>query len=126
MPNDEWERIIKVNTMQHVFVARHLFPLFEERGAGKLVITASAAGLLTQVGSLPYSVTKHAAVSVAEWLAITYADKGISVHCLCPQAVNTGMMPSNDDDDDDVPDAVPGADGGVAGGDGVLQPKEVS
>ena len=56
VPNDEWERIMNVNVFQHIFVARHLFPLFEERGSGYLVVTASAAGLLTQVGSLPYSV----------------------------------------------------------------------
>ena len=64
-----------------------------QRGRGQLQITASAAGLLTQIGSLPYSVTKHAALSVAEWLRISYADKGVSVTCACPQAVKTGMLP---------------------------------
>ena len=93
VPNDEWDRIWRVNSMQHVWSARHLFPRWKARGkAGSFVITASAAGLLTQVGSLPYSVTKHAAVSMAEWLAITHKDDGIKIHCLCPQAVQTGMM----------------------------------
>ena len=66
VPNDEWDRIWRVNVMQHVFVARHLFPLYKSRGYGAMLITASAAGLLTQIGSLPYAVTKHAAVSVAD------------------------------------------------------------
>lgn len=62
------------------------------RGEGYLLSTASAAGLLTQIGDLPYSVTKHAAVSVAEWLAVTYGDQGIKVSCLCPQGVRTDMI----------------------------------
>ena len=103
VPNDEWDRIWRVNSMAHVWAARHLFPRWIEAGTGgTFVVTASAAGLLTQVGSLPYSVTKHAAVSMAEWLAITYAEHGIRVHCLCPQAVETGMTA--------------GSDGGVAAG----------
>ena len=81
--------------------------------AGALLVTASAAGLLTQVGSLPYSVTKHASVGLAEWLAITYKSKGIGVSCLCPQAVATGMLPT-------------GGDGGPAGGDGELTPEQVA
>mmetsp|Transcript_30361 Transcript_30361/g.68100 ORF Transcript_30361/g.68100 Transcript_30361/m.68100 type:complete len:272 (+) Transcript_30361:48-863(+) len=114
VPNDEWERIIQVNVMQHIFVARHLFPLWQERqGEKHFVITASAAGLLTQVGSLPYSVTKHAAVATAEWFQISYADFGVRVHCLCPQAVQTGMVPA-------------GSGGGVAGGDGLLSPERVA
>eukprot|EP00656_Telonema_subtile_P029867 TRINITY_DN32929_c0_g1_i2.p1 TRINITY_DN32929_c0_g1~~TRINITY_DN32929_c0_g1_i2.p1 ORF type:complete len:253 (-),score=64.74 TRINITY_DN32929_c0_g1_i2:126-884(-) len=112
VPNDEWERIMSVNVYQHVYVARHLFPLFEQRGEGTYIVTASAAGLVTQVGSLPYSVTKHAAVSVAEWLAITYAESGINVHCMCPQAVRSGFTK--------------GSDGGVAGGDGMLEPEDVA
>ena len=116
MPNDEWERIWQINVMQHVYVARHLFPRFAERGSGSLLITASAAGLLTQVGSLPYSVTKHAAVGMAEWMHITYKSQGITVSCLCPQAVRTGMVPSNDEAED----------GGPAGTDGVLAPSDVA
>eukprot|EP00937_MAST-01D_sp_MAST-1D-sp2_P002809 g2809.t1 len=112
VPNDEWDRIMRINFYQQVFVARHLFPLWQRRGGGqRLVITASAAGLLTQVGSLPYAVTKHAAVAAAEWLAISYAEHGIGVHCLCPQAVRSGMTA--------------GTDGGVAGGDGMLEPEQV-
>ena len=111
VPNDEWERIWRVNAMQHVWVARYLFPKWIERGSGYLVVTASAAGLLSQVGSLPYTVTKHASVAMAEWLAITYASKGIQVSCLCPQAVATGMLPDGT--------------GGMAGNDGVLQAEDV-
>jgi len=104
---------MSVNVYQHVYVARHLFPLFEQRGSGTYVMTASAAGLVTQVGSLPYSVTKHAAVSIAEWLAITYAEAGINVHCICPQAVRSGFTEKT-------------GDGGVAGGDGMLEPEAVA
>jgi len=76
--DDEWHRIMQVNVMQTVYVARHLFPFWEKAGrGGHLCVTASAAGLLTQIGALPYSVTKHAAVATAEWLRITYAPQNI-------------------------------------------------
>jgi NAD(P)-dependent dehydrogenase (short-subunit alcohol dehydrogenase family) len=91
-PDEEWDRIWKVNTMAHVFAARAVLPSMLERGDGYIVSTASAAGLLTQIGNASYSVTKHAAVALAEWLAITYGDRGIKVSCLCPQGVNTNML----------------------------------
>jgi len=93
VPNDEWERIWQVNVMQSVYVSRHLFPKFEARGRGVMVITASSAGLLTFPGALPYAVTKHAAVGLAEGLHTAYASKGIHVACLCPMGVRTGMVP---------------------------------
>jgi len=91
VPDDAWERIWHVNVMSHVLAARALLPGMLARGEGHIVITASAAGLLTQLGSAPYSVTKHAAVALAEWLAITHHDAGIRVSCLCPQGVWTNM-----------------------------------
>jgi NAD(P)-dependent dehydrogenase (short-subunit alcohol dehydrogenase family) len=90
--NEEWQGTWQVNVMAHVWAARALLPEMIERGDGYLASTASAAGLLTQVGALAYSVTKHAAVAVAEWLAITYGDAGIKVSCLCPQGVRTPML----------------------------------
>jgi NAD(P)-dependent dehydrogenase (short-subunit alcohol dehydrogenase family) len=92
IPDVLWQRAWEVNTMSHVRAARHLLPGWLERGRGTLVITASAAGLLTMLGSAPYSVTKHAAVGYAEWLAATYAHRGLTVHCLCPQGVRTQML----------------------------------
>jgi NAD(P)-dependent dehydrogenase (short-subunit alcohol dehydrogenase family) len=92
VPDDAWQRIWAINVHSHVYVARAVLPAMLERGEGHLVITASAAGLLTQLGSAPYAVTKHAAVALAEWLSITYGDQGISVSCLCPQAVATNMF----------------------------------
>ena len=91
-PDDEWRRIIDINLMSHVWAARALLPAMVARGSGYLLSTASAAGLLSMVGSAPYSVTKHGAVALAEWLAITYADKGIKVSCLCPLFVSTDML----------------------------------
>jgi NAD(P)-dependent dehydrogenase (short-subunit alcohol dehydrogenase family) len=82
----------QVNVMAHVWAARALLPAMVERGDGYLLSTASAAGLLTQLSALAYSATKHAAVAVAEWLSITYADAGIKVSCLCPQGVRTPML----------------------------------
>jgi len=90
--DDEWELTWKVNVMAHVWAARALVPDMVARGEGYLCSTASAAGLLTQVGALAYSATKHAAVAVAEWLSITYGDDGIKVSCLCPQGVRTPML----------------------------------
>ncbi len=91
-PDDELQRTWEINVMAHVWAARAVLPEMRERGRGYLLSTASAAGLLTQISALGYSMTKHAAVSVAEWLAITYADDGITVSCLCPQAVRTPML----------------------------------
>lgn len=82
---ESWDEAWRVNVMAHVWAARALLPEMVARGEGYLINTASAAGLLTQVSSLVYSVTKHAAVSLAEWLAIEYGDRGVRVSCICPQ-----------------------------------------
>jgi NAD(P)-dependent dehydrogenase (short-subunit alcohol dehydrogenase family) len=92
LPDAQWQRIWDVNVMAHVYAARAVLPGMLARGTGYLLQTASAAGLLTQIGSAPYSVTKHAAVALAEWLAVTYGDAGIRVSCLCPQGVSTEML----------------------------------
>lgn len=90
--DDDWRRTWDVNVMAHVFAARAALPGMLARGRGYLLQTASAAGLLTQIGSAPYAVTKHAAVALAEWLAITHGGAGIGVSCLCPLGVETEML----------------------------------
>jgi len=110
---DEWQRIWDINLMAHVFAARAVLPSMLERGSGYLLNTASAAGLLNQIGSAPYAVTKHAAVGFAEWLSITYGDRGIKVSVLCPQAVRTQMTANT-------------RNGGVAGVDGMLEPEQLA
>jgi len=91
-PNEAWQAIWDINVMAHVYAARAVLPGMVARGEGYLLNTASAAGLLAQIGDAGYSVTKSAAVAFAEWLAITYGDEGIKVSCLCPQGVNTDMV----------------------------------
>ena len=92
-----WELSFDVNIHAHRWAARRLLPGWLERGDGYFCSTASAAGLLAQIGSAPYSVTKHAAVAFAEWLSITYGNRGLKVSCLCPQGVNTDMLNAGDE-----------------------------
>ena len=91
-PDEAWELTIDVNVRAHVVAARRLMPEWLERGEGYFVSTASAAGLLNQIGDAPYAVTKAGAVAFAEWLAITYGDDGVRVSCLCPMGVNTPLL----------------------------------
>jgi len=92
VPDRDWQRSWDINLMAHVYAARAVLPQMLARKEGYLVQTVSAAGLLTQIGSAPYSVTKHAALGLAEWLAVTYGDQGIRVSALCPQGVRTNML----------------------------------
>lgn len=96
-PEDVWATAFDVNVHAHRWAAKYLLPDWLERGDGYFCSTASAAGLLAQIGSGPYTMTKRAAVAFAEWLAITYGDAGIKVTCLCPQGVNTAMLHGGDD-----------------------------
>ena len=111
--NDTWQRIWEINVLAHIFVARAAIPEMIKQGGGAIMITASAAGLLSQIGSLPYSVTKHAAVGLAENLSITYGDQGIQIFLLCPQAVESEMTRGHEA-------------GGVAGVDGLMKVEQLA
>jgi NAD(P)-dependent dehydrogenase (short-subunit alcohol dehydrogenase family) len=91
-PEVDWELAFDVNVHAHRWAAKYLLGDWLDRGSGYFCSTASAAGLLAQIGSAPYTVTKRAAVAFAEWLSITYGDRGLRVSCLCPQGVNTAML----------------------------------
>ena len=97
-PDEDWYRIWDINVMAHVWAVRAALPAMLARGEGYILTTASAAGLLTNIGAAPYAVTKHAAVALAEWLSITHGDAGITVSCLCPQGVRTKMLFPDDED----------------------------
>ena len=113
--------------MAHFHAARVLVPRWSRRGGGILVVTASAAGLLTQLDSVSYAVTKHAAVAAAEWLAITHGDEGVQVAALCPQAVRTPLLEgSKEAGVRDGPDAAAPAARSAAAVDGILEPEEVA
>jgi NAD(P)-dependent dehydrogenase (short-subunit alcohol dehydrogenase family) len=119
-PVADLQRMWEVHVLAHLFAARAMIPRMVERGGGYLMSTASAAGLLSQFGSLHYAVTKHAAVSLAEWIAITHGHQGIRVSVLCPQAVATNIGANS-------PDAKKmDLEVGVASSDGVLQPEDVA
>jgi NAD(P)-dependent dehydrogenase (short-subunit alcohol dehydrogenase family) len=127
-PNASIQNMWEVHCLAHIYAARAVLPSMIARGEGYLLNTASAAGLLTQIGSMSYSITKAAAVSLAEWLAITHHHQGIRVSVLCPQAVRTNIIQNSPDfGGRDVVGGDDGAfEGGVAGGDGVLEPSDVA
>jgi NAD(P)-dependent dehydrogenase (short-subunit alcohol dehydrogenase family) len=113
-PDSDWDASWQVNVMAHVRAARLLIGPWLERGSGHLICTVSAAGLLTMPGTASYSVTKHAALSFAEWMAVTYAHRGLTVQVICPLGVRTGMLDGTD----------PAAE--VVLGDAVIQPEAVA
>ena len=121
--NEAIQKMWEVHCMAHIYAARAALPGMIAQGEGYLLNTASAAGLLTQIGSLAYSVTKAAAVSIGEWISIAHHHQGIRVSVLCPQAVATNIIANSPDFAEGDPDDW---EGGVASGDGVLQPDDVA
>ncbi len=112
--DEGWERTWRAHGLAHVYAAREVMPGMQARGSGVIVITASAAGLLILMTSAPYTVTKHASVAIAEWLAVNYGGAGVQVHCICPQGVGTPM----------VDDALEGSE--VASSGGIIEPSAVA
>ena len=124
--NDRIQNMWEVHVLAHIYAARAVLPSMIARGEGYLLNTASAAGLLSQIGSMSYSITKHAAVSLAEWLSITHHHQGIRVSVLCPQAVATNIVANSPDAMGRAPGDDTSLDGGVAAGDGVRTSAEVA
>ena len=120
-PVEDLTRMFEVHVLAHLYAARAVIPHMADRGEGYLLNTASAAGLLSQFGSLHYAVTKHAAVALAEWVAITHGHQGIKVSVLCPQAVATNIGPNSPD-----ADKIIGTGADVAGADGTLTAEDVA
>ncbi|MEZ5247625.1 MAG: SDR family oxidoreductase [Acidimicrobiales bacterium] len=120
-PVADLSRMFEVHVLAHLHAARAVIPHMAARGEGYLLNTASAAGLLSQFGSLHYALTKHAAVALAEWIAITHGHQGIGVSVLCPQAVATNIV-QNSPDVEKI--GGPGSD--VAGADGTLSSHDVA
>jgi NAD(P)-dependent dehydrogenase (short-subunit alcohol dehydrogenase family) len=121
-PEDVWELALDVNVRAHIHAAKALLPGWLERGEGYFLATASAAAMLTQIGSAPYAVTKHATLAFAEWLSVTYGDRGVRVSCLCPMGVKTAMTTLPDDATADQRLAT----GVVATAGAMLEPEEVA
>lgn len=115
--DEDWQAAWDINMMAHVYAARAVLPAMLARGSGYLLNTCSAAGMLTSLGAAPYAASKHAALSFAEWLAITYGPRGIGVSALCPMVVRTKM----------IEDAIEnGAGGAVSSGGAMMEPEEVA
>ena len=114
-PVEDLNRMWEVHVLAHLYAARAVIPSMVDRGEGYLLNTASAAGLLSQFGSMHYAVTKHAAVALAEWIAITHGHQGVKVSVLCPQAVDTNIVANSPD-----ADIMQAAGADVAGADGHL------
>lgn len=112
-PEELWEKSWRINVLSHVHAVHACLPAMHRQGGGYFLITVSAAGLLSQIGSGPYSATKHAAIGFAEALAITHGDEDIGVSVLCPQAVDTSLLDGLED-------------GGVAALDGIMSPAEIA
>jgi NAD(P)-dependent dehydrogenase (short-subunit alcohol dehydrogenase family) len=125
-PEAEWETAFNVNVHAHRWAAKYLLPGWLARGEGYFCSTASAAGLLSQIGSAPYSLTKHAAVAFAEWMSITYGDRGVRVSCLCPQGVNTNMLNGGSNATDQGQVISSGAGDVVRAAGAVLEPEQVA
>jgi NAD(P)-dependent dehydrogenase (short-subunit alcohol dehydrogenase family) len=121
--NDRIQQMWEVHVMAHIYAARAVLPSMIANGSGYLLNTASAAGLMTQIGSMAYTITKHGAVSLAEWLSITHHHQGIRVSVLCPQAVATNIVANSPDFGGSDGD---GMGSGVAGADGVVTSEDVA
>ena len=121
-PTASIQAMWEVHCLSHIHAAKAVLPSMIARGEGYLLNTASAAGLLSQIGSMSYSITKAAAVSLAEWLSISHYHQGIRVSVLCPQAVRTNIVQNSPDNFG----GDGGLEGGVASGDGVIEPSDVA
>jgi 3-oxoacyl-[acyl-carrier protein] reductase len=93
-----WERTLAVNLTGEMLMIRACLPHLQSRGAGRIVNIASTEGLGASAMASPYTASKHGVVGLTKGLAVELGDQGVTVNCICPGPIRTGMTSEIPDD----------------------------